>query len=86
LNELSPICFFFFPFIGSSNKTLDLRICNSLFVKKLTFGKNVLRGFLNESGSRNPRTNPLAIVKAPMSANNQNQPGLPPTPRMWRIP
>jgi len=86
LNDAKPICFFFLPFMGSSMTTRDLRICSSRSVKKLVLGKNVLLGFLNESGKNKPRTTPLAMVNAPIRANNQNHPGLPPTPRICRIP
>ena len=40
------------------------------------------RVFLDESGSKNPKTKPLRIVNDPMMTNNQNHPDLPPTPRM----
>ena len=41
-----------------------------------------LEGFLNESGKKKPNKRPENKVKAPMRTNNQNQPGLPLTPRM----
>jgi hypothetical protein len=86
LNDDRPMCFFFLPFMGSSMTTRDFKMCSSLSVKKLVLGKKVLLGFLKESGRKKPRIAPLAIVNAPIKANNQNQPGLPPTPRMCRIP
>src|SRR5690349_21844260 len=75
-----PIFFFFFPFIGSSRRTRVWRMCNSLSLKILTLGRNVLRGFLKESGKQQPKTTPLRTVKAPIRTKSQNQPALSPTP------
>lgn len=86
LKAARPIRFFFLPFAGSSMRTRALRMCSSLSVKILTFGKNVLVGFLKESGRKKPKMKPLKQVKPPISTNSQNQPGLPATPLMWRIP
>jgi len=86
LKAARPILFFFLPFIGSSSRTRELRMCSSLSVKMLTFGKKVLCGLLNESGRKKPRINPLRQVNPPMSTNSQNQPARPATPLMWRIP
>lgn len=86
LNAGRPMRFFFLPFIGSSSRTRVRRIWTSLSLNTLTQGRNVLCGSLNEFGKQKPKIKPQSIVKAPIRAKSQNQPGLPPTPRMWRIP
>ena len=70
---------------GQTNLLLFLAL--GWVVKQNPVAKNVdLTRREQCSLGQKPKMKPQKQVKPPMSTNNQNQPGLPATPRMWRMP